>query len=84
MNPTPKTPWGLTSQPGPLAGSAMVIMDGGAPSPPSANLPAPDYGMHDLTRRQPAARRQIKQFFATGEIINECAGACACQSGACN
>jgi hypothetical protein len=62
----------------------MVIMDGGAQPPPVANLPPPDLGMHNLTRRQPATRRQIKQFFATGAIVNECAGACVCQSGACN
>jgi hypothetical protein len=62
----------------------MVIMDGGAPAPPAANLPAPSYGMHNLTRTQPATRRQIQAFFATGQIINECAGACVCQAGACN
>jgi len=84
LGPTPTTPWGLTVQPSPLAGgSAMVIMDGGAPPPPAANLPAPDYGMHDLTRNQPAARRQIQAFFTTGQIINACDGACVCQAGAC-
>jgi hypothetical protein len=40
--------------------------------------------MHDLTRMQPAARRQIKEFYSSGEIVNECSGACLCQSGACN
>jgi len=85
LGPTPTTPWGLSVQPSPLAGgSAVVIMDGGAPSPPVENLPAPDYDMHDLTRTQPATRRQIKEFFATGQIVNECAGACVCQAGACN
>ncbi|HEY0483556.1 MAG TPA: hypothetical protein VGD37_38825 [Kofleriaceae bacterium] len=85
LGPTPTTPWGLPVRPGPLSGgSAMVILDGGAPSPPVANVPPPDLDMHDLTRRQPAARRQIQRFFATGEIVNECAGACVCQTGACN
>jgi len=85
LGPTPTTPWGLTVQPAPLkAGSALVIMDGGAPSPPASNVPPPSYGMHDLTRRQPAARRQLAEFFATGRIVNECAGACTCQAGACN
>src|SRR5262249_12568366 len=60
LGPTPTTPWGLSSQPGPLAGgSAMVIMDGGAPPPPATNLPPADYDMHNLTRKQPASRRQI-------------------------
>lgn len=85
LGPTPTTPWGLAVQPSPLAGgSAMVIMDGGAPAPPATNLPASSYGMHNLTRTQPATRRQIQSFFATGQIINECAGACVCQAGACN
>lgn len=85
LGPAPTTPWGLTVRSGPLdAGSAMVIMDGGAPPPPAANLPPADLGMHNLTRKQPATRRQIKEFYATGDIINECAGACVCQAGACN
>ena len=85
LGPTPTTPWGLAVQQSPLAsGSAMVIMDGGAPPSPVTNLPAPDYGMHNLTRKQPATRRQIKEFFATGRIVNECTGACVCQTGACD
>ena len=86
LGPTPAAPWGLPVRTGPLPGgsSAMVIMDGGAPPPPVANLAPPDLGMHDLTRRAPAARRQIRQFFATGAIVNQCAGACICQSGACD
>ena len=85
LGPTPTTPWGLSVQPSPVAaGSAMVIMDGGAPPPPSANLPAENHDMHNLTRRQPATRRQIKEFFASGQIVNECAGPCLCQGGACN
>jgi hypothetical protein len=59
-------------------------MDGGAPAPPLANVAPPDLGMHNLTRSQPAARRQIRQFFATGTIVNECAGACVCPAGACD
>lgn len=85
LGPTPTTPWGLAVQPSPLpGGSAMVIMDGGAPPPPVANLPPTSSGMHDLTRKQPATRRQIKAFFETGQIVNECDGACVCQSGACD
>lgn len=85
LGPTPTTPWGLAVRSGPLpGGSALVIMDGGAPPPPVANVPPPDLDMHDLTRNQPAARRQIAQFFATGAIVNTCAGACVCQTGACD
>jgi hypothetical protein len=85
LGPTPTTPWGLAVRPGPLpGGSALVIMDGGAPAPPVANVPPPDRGMHDLPRKQPAARRQIQEFYTTGAIVNECAGACVCQTGACD
>jgi hypothetical protein len=85
LGPTPTAPWGLAVQPSPLpGGSAMVIMDGGAPSPPVTNLPATSLGMHNLTRKQPATRRQIKAFFETGQIVNECDGACVCQAGACD
>ena len=84
LGPTPATPWGLNVQMTPLAGgSALVIMDGGAPPPPTTNVPAPPTGMHDLTRTQPATRRQMKEFYASGMIVDECAGACVCQSGAC-
>ena len=87
LGPSPTTPWGLTVQQSPLAsGSALVIEDGGAPPPPTTNVPAPAQtpSMHDLTRNQPASRRQMLHFFQTGEIVNECAGACTCQTGACN
>ena len=85
LGPTPATPWGLAVQSSPLpSGSALVIMDGGAPAIPTGNVPPAEVGMHNLTRNQPAARRQIGEFFATGRIVNECAGACVCQSGACN
>jgi hypothetical protein len=85
LGDTPTTPWGLSVRPSPIAGgSALVIMDGGAPPAPVTNEPPEDHDMHNLTRRQPATRRQMKEFFATGRIVNECAGACRCQTGACN
>jgi len=88
LGPTPTTPWGLTVQNGPLAAgqSVLVIEDGGAPPAPLTNTPATqsDPSMHDLTRTQPASRRQIGQFYTDGTIINECSGACTCQTGACN
>ena len=84
LEPSPYVPYGLTGMAGPMAGgSALVIMDGGAPTIPLTNEPAPDTGMHSLTRNQPASRRQIKHFFETGEIRNECNGACMCAENAC-
>jgi hypothetical protein len=87
LGPTPFTPWGIAVQASPLAsGSALVIMDGGAPPSPPTNVPASDTGMHGLTRKQPATRRQIGEFFKTGAIINECSGSggCVCQANTCN
>ncbi len=79
------TPYGMTAMTGPIVGgSAMVIMDGGAPMVPLTNEPAPETGMHNLTRTQAASRRQIKHFFETGEIANECAGACLCAMHQCD
>jgi len=37
-----------------------------------------------LRRVLVATQRQIGDFYSTGMIVNECAGACVCQSGACN
>lgn len=85
LGPTPATPWGLSVKTGPLTGSALQIMDGGAPPNPVTNIPAPeqDPSMHDLTRTQPATRREMKTFYATGMLTDECAGPCVCQDNAC-
>jgi len=88
IGPTPITPWGLEVAQSPLApgASGILIMDGGAAAPPTTNLPAPkvDPSMHDLTRIQAATRRQLKEFYATGTIVNECEGVCTCQAGQCD
>lgn len=77
LGPSPTTPWGIPLATGPLS-SALVIEDGGAPPVPATNTPPTDLDMHDLTRNQPASRRQIKAFFAAGDIVDACAGACVC------
>lgn len=80
-----EVPWGMTTQEAPVAmGSGIVIMDGGAPAVPITNVPAPETGMHNLTRNQAASRRQIGIFFATGEIRNECDGPCHCAEHKCD
>jgi hypothetical protein len=85
LEPSPYIPYGLTGMAGPIAnGSALVIMDGGAPPVPLTNEPSPDTGMHSLTRNQAASRRQIDHFFRTGEVRNECDGACMCAAGKCD
>ncbi len=77
LGPSPLVPWGIDDVEGPLT-SALVIQDGGAPVPPATNTPPEDLGMHNLTRNQPASRRQIGEFFSTGQITNTCDGACVC------
>jgi len=85
MPASTKVPWGMTTQEAPIAaGSGIVIMDGAAPPVPLTNEPAPETGMHSLTRNQAASRRQIGTFYATGEIRNECAGACYCAQHKCD
>jgi hypothetical protein len=80
-----RVPWGMQTQEAPVAGgSGLVIMDGGADPVPLTNEPAPPNEMHSLTRNQAASKRQIGVFFATGEIRNECAGACYCADGKCD
>lgn len=83
--PSPKQPWGLaTLADGDGAGaSALAIYDNGAPPPPFTNIPAPDTGAHYATRGQPAAWRQMAEFFATGVVANQCDGACLCATDAC-
>ncbi|MCE9573053.1 MAG: hypothetical protein K8W52_07845 [Deltaproteobacteria bacterium] len=87
LTPSAKTAWKLTEMASPIAsGSAMVYYDGGAPVPPVGNTHAEPTGQHDLTRNAPAARRQMKTFYETGMIVNECAdgGACMCAAGKCD
>ena len=86
LTPSPATPWGLAElADGEGAGaSAMAIYDNGAAPPPATNIPAPDTNAHFATRTQPAAWRQMAEFFATGVIANHCEGACLCATGACD
>ncbi len=86
LAPSAKTAWGLPTITSPIAtGSALVYYDGGAPVPPVGNEAAVPTGQHDLTRNAPAARRQMRTFYETGMIVNECAagGACMCADAKC-
>ncbi|MBK9069465.1 MAG: hypothetical protein IPL79_00430 [Myxococcales bacterium] len=83
--PSMKQPWGLTTlNDGDGAGaSALAIYDIGSPPPPYTNVPAPDTGAHYATRGQPAAWRQMVEFFATGVVANHCDGPCLCAIDRC-
>jgi len=93
LAPSVSSPWGLAPQTAPLsAGSALAIYDCGAPPLPLTNTPPPKVActmagtdeLHDLPAHVAAGRRQMKDFFATGQILNECTGPCTCATGACN
>jgi hypothetical protein len=86
LAPSVTVGWGLTPMNAPLAsGSALVYYDGGVAPPPITNVPAASTGMHDLTRNQPAARRQIGDLYTGGTATDECkdAGACYCAQSDC-
>jgi hypothetical protein len=92
VGPSVVSPWGLTTQAAPLpSGSALVVYDCGAPPLSLTNVAPPQTPcamagteeLHDLPAHVAAGRRQMKDFFATGQIVNECNGACTCTTGAC-
>jgi hypothetical protein len=68
--------WGIESiEEYPYAGSAVVMWDSGAATPPTVNQP-PREGEdpHSDPRADPDAIRQIVRFLATGEVIDVCGG----------
>ena len=93
VSPSPTAPWGLVQKPAPLTnGSGLVVYDCAGPPLPLTNTPPPKSAcamagtdeLHDLPAHVGAGRRQMKTFYETGQIVNECAGACTCATGACN
>jgi hypothetical protein len=90
VTPTVTSPWGL--QQASTAASGLAIYDCAAPPLPLTNTPPPKTAcamagteeLHDLPAHVAAGRRQMKTFYETGNIVNECAGACTCATGACN
>jgi hypothetical protein len=90
-SPSVASPWGLTQQAAPLDGAGLAIYDCGGPALPLTNTPPPTTAcamagtseLHDLPAHVPAGRRQMKDFYETGQVVNECNGACTCTTGAC-
>ncbi|HTM23250.1 MAG TPA: hypothetical protein VL172_22165 [Kofleriaceae bacterium] len=87
---SPYTPFGL-DEAADGAPSALVIFDGGAGDTINpGNLPPEDVGddPHTLPRNQPAAWRQMRIFWDTGEVVNTCGGdgsqPCLCYMGYCD
>jgi hypothetical protein len=86
---TPGTPvapvWGIEASGSIEGGSALTEYDFGAPPVPEDNTPPDaDFDTHEGTRRAWAGQEQMAHFFATGEILNFCDGACLCAEGACD
>ncbi len=93
VTPSPTAPWGLTGMAAPLpSGSALAVYDCGAPPLPLTNTPPPKTAcaaanrseLHDLPAHVAAGRRQMADFYASGQVVNECSGACTCATGACD
>ncbi|MBV8759647.1 MAG: hypothetical protein JO257_20325 [Deltaproteobacteria bacterium] len=106
VTPSPTTAWGLDRAPGLIPPSALAVYDCGAPPLPLTNTPPPKTAcapagrseLHDLPAHVAAGRRQMAEFYATGQIVDECglgsgagsaagsgtASACTCLTGACN
>ncbi len=85
---TPGTPvadiWGVTAMESVTGASGITEYDFAAPEVPSNNTPPDaDFDTHESTRRAYAAQEQMAHFFATGEILNFCEGACFCADDAC-
>ena len=59
----------------PGTGSAIVVWDGGTPTPPTTNTP-PKSGddPHEFPRNDAKARMQKAAFLTTGKVIDVCAG----------
>lgn len=73
LQPSVREPFDLPTQAGPITAThALVIFDGGH-SVPEGNVGLDDdNGAHSLTRKQPAAWRQMQHFYETGEVIVTC------------
>jgi hypothetical protein len=79
-------PWGL-DEATTTVDNALVIWDGGqGPGIQWGNVPPEGTeDPHGMPRQQPAAVRQMKTFWETGEISHPCGEtACLCYDGACD
>ncbi len=86
MTPAPYVAYGLDETAGPAA-NALVIFDNGDGwgIQPGNTPPEGTEDPHSLTRKQPAAWRQMATFYDTGEIVHTCGDtACLCNQGACD
>ena len=77
-------PYGLTEAAGPLEDGFVTWTEEPSPLPPETNqVNDQENQAHDQLRRRDAVVDQLGTYFATGEIVNTCSGACNCAEGAC-
>jgi hypothetical protein len=85
LTPSPYVPHGAPGMAGPLR-NALVIYDFGLRDTiPATNLPPPDNDVHSSVRNKGATMDMMREFFATGNIIQTCTGTngCTCDTGGC-
>jgi hypothetical protein len=79
LAPVNRTVFGLSEDPGPITGAAMVEYDFGLLEAPKTNTP-PDSSIgedpHDKVRVLDASYKQSDEFFRTGVIKAYCSGPC--------
>jgi hypothetical protein len=86
LSPSPKQVWGMQMESQGMS-SALVIFDGNFnPVPLTNEAPQGNGDAHSYTRKQPAAWRQMKEFYASGTVLQTCSTetGCTCETGACD
>lgn len=79
ISPAAAMPYGLTAVNSPYDGSALAIYDFGVDLTAAYKEATPQAEgnvVHDWLRNVPAALTQMEDFYATGQILNTCSGAC--------
>lgn len=79
VSPSVRYVWGLPTDPGPVAGNAMVEYDFGIENFPNELVPMELDHSHGCLRKLAEVQSQIDHFYRTGEIKNFCEwgdGAC--------
>jgi hypothetical protein len=85
LGPSVEPVYGLTETTGPLDSAMVVFDEARAFDPPATNLRhTENNGVHEAVRRENAAVRQLGGFFGTGQVVQECDGACDCAAGKCD
>ena len=79
LDSSARLPYGITTQAGPISGSAIVYWDGGYNAMPEGNAPPPvaDAGKaHNEIGVIEDVNDMVKEFLHTGVIIDTCDGTC--------